>query len=222
MYVFFFFFTQSSNLRKFFNHCCHTRHFTFSVLKCGDSSCALCRPIRLTPDVFNTLKHLPDSTMQDDGHYRHFKDLLGKKTTEDCRPSNKKAREVRKGPFVPSIQHAKNTNLMVQCEECLKWRLVYSKCKLSAQKRTALEHEFEDFSFSCGCDLQDIGIEDVFVRDLTRSDHMEKLYYSLGHEVICIYCTEPITGDDAVSNDSPTYPQCAGCKDLPGIHKYGK
>ena len=66
---------KSSNLRKFFNHCCHARHYTFSVLKCGDSLCALCQPIKLTPDVFNTLKHLPDPTMQDDGHYRHFKEL---------------------------------------------------------------------------------------------------------------------------------------------------
>ena len=43
--------------------------------------------------------------------------------TEDGRSSIK---EVRKGPFVLSIQHAKNTNLMVQCEECLKQRLVHS------------------------------------------------------------------------------------------------
>ena len=51
---------------------------------------------------------------------------------------------------------------------------------------------------------------------------MVRYYWSLVYVVICIYCSEPITKEDAVSNDSLTYPQCAGCKDLPGIHKYGK
>lgn len=211
--------TKTSNLRQFFDHCCHTRHYTFSVLKCGDSACSVCKPTRLPLDVFSTLKHLPDPTLQDNGHYKPFKDVLGMKTTEDDRPSNKKSREVRKGPFVPSIQHAKNTNLMVQCEECLKWRLVYSRYKLSGEKRATLEQEF---SFSCGCDLNDLGLDEVFVRDVTCSDHVEKLYYSLGHEPICVYCSEPIASEDTDQSDCPTYPQCAGCKDLPGVHKYGK
>lgn len=99
---------------------------------------------------------------------------------------------------------------MVQCEECLKWRLVYSRYKLSVQKRTMLEHKFEEFSLSCGCDLNNLGLDKVFVRDLTCSDHMEKLYYSLGHGPICIYCSEPITSEDTDQSDSPTYPQCAG------------
>ena len=157
--------------------------------------------------------------MGEDGHYKPLEEVIGKKTTEDGRPSKKKARDIRKGPFVPSIQHAKNTNLMAQCEECLKWRLVYSRHKLSAQQRAMLENKFEDFSFSCGCDLADVGLDEVFVRDLTCNDHVEKLYYSLGHETICIYCSEQI---EKTILESPNYPQCEGCKDLPAVHKYGK
>ena len=109
---------------------------------------------------------------------------------------------------------------MVQCEECLKWRLVYSRCKLTVEQRTTLKSQFEDFSFSCGCDLQDLGLEVVFMRDLTCSDHVEKLYYSLGHEPICVQRSEPI--EDMGSPESPIYFQCEGCKDLPEVCKYGK
>lgn len=92
------------------------------------------RPPRLLPDVFSNLHHLPDPTLGEDGHYEPFKEVFGKTTTEEGRPSMRKARDVRKGPFVPSIQHTKNTNLMAQCEDCLKWRLVYSRYKLASQQ----------------------------------------------------------------------------------------
>ena len=210
---------KSSSLRKFLSHCCQVRHYTFSVLKCGKPTCTICRPPRLPSDVFDQLHHLPDPSMGEGGHYKPFMDVFGRTTTEDERPSKKKSRDVRKGPFIPSVQHAKNTNVMVQCEECLKWRLVYSRYKLKPAEKAELEAKFEDFSFSCGCDLYDIGIDDVFVRDLTCSDHMEKLYYSLGHEIICVYCSEEV---EDTNQDGSIYPQCTGCKDLPPIHKYGK
>ena len=35
-------------------------------------------------------------------------------------------------PFVASVQHTRNTNLMIQCEECEMWQLVYSNYKLSS------------------------------------------------------------------------------------------
>ena len=50
---------------------------------------------------------------------------------------------------------------------------MYSRHKLPAQQRATLENKFEEFSFSCGCDLVDLGLEEVFVRDLTCSDHVE-------------------------------------------------
>ena len=58
----------------------------------------------------------------------------------------------------------------------------------------------------------------MFVRDLTCNDHVEKLYYSLDHEAICVYCSEPIEGDDM---ECPNYPQCAVCKDMTPVHRLG-
>ena len=44
----------------------------------------MCKPVRLRPDVFANLHHLPDPVMSSDGHYCQFKDVLGVAT---CRPS---------------------------------------------------------------------------------------------------------------------------------------
>ena len=38
---------KNKDLRLFFEHCCHVRHYTFSVLKCGDPSCTTRQPVRL-------------------------------------------------------------------------------------------------------------------------------------------------------------------------------
>lgn len=56
---------------------------------------------------------------------------------------------------------------------------------------------------------------EVFVRDLTCSDYVEKLYYSLGHDTIFVHCSEPIENEEMTPPDCPNYPQCEGCKDLP-------
>ena len=56
---------KNPNLRRFFDHCCRVRHYTFSVLKCGNDACSICRRVRLPCDVFNELHHLPDPTLGD-------------------------------------------------------------------------------------------------------------------------------------------------------------
>ncbi len=73
--------------------------------------------------------------------------FLGAIWEEEGWPSRIKT---RKGP---SVQHARNT----KCEECHKWRLVYSRYKLTSQQRTTLSQKIEEFAFSCGCDLEDLG-----------------------------------------------------------------
>ena len=44
---------------RFIQHCCQASHYTFDILKCGDSSCTLCKPVRLPREVFDTIKHIP-------------------------------------------------------------------------------------------------------------------------------------------------------------------
>jgi hypothetical protein len=53
-------------------------------------------------------------------------------------------------PYSPSVQHAKNTDIMVQCENCAKWRLIFSKKKLTKREGQQLNSILDDVSFTCG------------------------------------------------------------------------
>ena len=121
-------------LKKFLDHCCRFRHYQFSIKKCGAEDCDICRPPRLPQQTFEIVNVLPDPVPGEDEHYLPFEKVYGTNTTEVHRPSSSKRSKKQKTlPFVASIQHVKNVNLMVQCEECGLWRIVYSKKKLSVQ-----------------------------------------------------------------------------------------
>ena len=199
-------------LSCFLDHCCHSRRYAFSIKKCGETSCTLCRPVRLDKEIFSQIHHLPDPVVGADGHYSPFKEVLGTKTVENC-PSF----QIRKGkrktlPFSASIQHVKNVDIMVQCEECLMWRLLYSKQKLSKSERSSLQTTLENVTYSCGAQLQDLDLSgnlaEVYVRDVRCYDPIEKLYYSAGkYEDICIHCA----AEENLTTKDGCYPQCATC-----------
>ena len=127
-------------LKRFIDHCCHFRHYQFSIKKCGADDCSICQPPRLPPQVFETVHVLPDPVPGEDDHYLPFEKVYGTPTTEIQRPSlSKRSKKQKTLPFVASIQHARNVNLMVQCEESGMWRLIYSKKKLSSQAKSELE-----------------------------------------------------------------------------------
>ena len=206
----------SSKLVKFIEHCCVQRHNFFDILKCGDSDCNICLPPRLSPEVFVKLDHLPDPVPGPEDHYKKFSDIFGTKTTEQHRPSSKKRSSKDKSlPFPASIQHVKNIDMMLMCDECEMWRLLYSKRKLKAQEKVEVEQGLNGQSFSCGAQLQDSDLPDylkeiVFVRKLACEDPVERLYYSAKFEDICIHCFGPV---DPWSDTEPFYPQCKACED---------
>ena len=182
-------------------------HYTFDILKCGKDSCELCEPVRLPRDIFSSIKHLPFPAPDDYGHYQPFSTVLGKDTTEENQPSLKgraSNAQVKSLPFYASVQHVINAQLMVQCEECNMWRLVYSKYKLSVAKCHQLQQFLNDHSYSCGAKLQDLHLgDDVEIRDHACGDTIEKLYYSAGFEPVCVYC-----GCDQPFTSPEQYPQC--------------
>ena len=94
--------------------------------------------------------------------------------------------------------------------ECNIWRLVFSKKKLSAAARTTLQSLLEDVSYTCGASLEDLhlpmGIQ-VVIWDHRCGDPIEKLYYSVGYEDICIFCAA--SGDLVVP--SSAYHICPTC-----------
>ena len=116
--------------QEFLSHCCQARHYSFCVKKCGSTDCNICLPPRLPSDVFSKIHNLPDPTPGSDGHYKRFSEVYGTKTIEAHRPSlAKKAGKAKTLPFIASVQHVRNISLMIQCEECEMWRLLYSPKK---------------------------------------------------------------------------------------------
>ena len=115
------------SLKAFLSHCCQKQHYSFCIKKCGDSTCDICKPARLPPEIFSQIHHLPDPMPASDGHYKPFSEVYGTLTTKTHHPSSTKPTGKAKIlPFVASIQHVRNMSLMVQCEECTMWHLLYT------------------------------------------------------------------------------------------------
>ena len=107
------------SLVQFLSHCCQVRHYSFTIKKCGVSSCRLCKPVRMAQEKLDALSVLLDRVPGEEGHYRTFHEVYGIPTSEQFRPSLQCRSKQRCMPFSPSIQHfKKNVDIMVQCEEC--------------------------------------------------------------------------------------------------------
>ena len=121
-------------------------------------------------------------------------------------------------PFSASIQHVKNVDLMLQCDKCAMWRVLYSCFKLTRKERSDLQKVIKGISFTCGAPLQDLELpghlNEVCTRELSCGEPIEKLYYTAKYSPICIYCADDV---DSVPNDK--YPQCSACKGKPEIKK---
>jgi len=102
--------------------------------------------------------------------------------------------------------------MMMLCEECNMWRLLYSKAKLKKAQRTSLELLLVHIH-TCGSSLQDMELpepfSEVYVRNINCFDPTEKLYYSAGYIPICIYCAEKV---EINVDSSEFYPQCLHCQ----------
>jgi hypothetical protein len=107
--------------------------------------------------------------------------------------------------------------MMIQCEECEMWRLVYSKCKLTAVERLQLDNAHSDYTYTCGATLSDLDISlaDVCIRDIQCYDPLEKLYFSMNKDPICIYCC----GSANLATKEGCYPQCNNCDSKPSVQK---
>ena len=45
--------TSHPSLKDFLSHCCQQKQYSFSVKKCGDTSCHICKPPRLPSEIFH-------------------------------------------------------------------------------------------------------------------------------------------------------------------------
>ena len=180
---------SKQGLMAFLKHCCTCRHYSFQIKKCGSDICGICQLVKLPNEIFESLHVLPDPVSSEDGHY---KTLEESQTDEIHRPSLQKTSKRKKTlPFSASIWYVKNVNLMLQCEECSMWRLLYSRCKLTRKERTDLQMAIDGISFTRGAPLQDLELpgrlSEVYTRELSCGEPTEKLYYTAKYSPICVH-----------------------------------
>jgi hypothetical protein len=98
-----------------------------------------------------------------DGHYLSFDQVYGTNTNESYRPSLKKNstkklnkkklhsnKQEKQMPFNPTSQYAKNVGTVIQCGDCEKWRVLYSKKKITSNEKLILDEFLEAIIYTCG------------------------------------------------------------------------
>lgn len=139
----------------------------------------MCKPVRLPADVFKSLRHLPLPMPGEDGHYAPFSEVFGTQTSEHRPSLTSSSTKKNTLPFYASVQHVKNVDLVIECEECGMWRLVYSKYKLKKEQRSRLQQIIEAHAYTCGSKLSQLELPNEFeyveVRYHRCYDPIEKL-----------------------------------------------
>ncbi|KAI8484568.1 hypothetical protein Bbelb_376750 [Branchiostoma belcheri] len=137
------------NLAGFMQHCCISRHYFFSIKKCGNSACKYCKKPRLPPEMFSRLKNFPDPVIDASGeHFKQFHEVYGTDTSENHRPSLNASRTTGHGmPFNPS---AEKTRGIVMCLDCRRPRTIHSLKALTTKQKTQLDGLKEESMYTCG------------------------------------------------------------------------
>ena len=173
--------------------------------------------------MFRNLKNLPDPVLGSDGHYLPFDEVFKQSTTEKDRPSLKKQKHKKSLSYSPVKQHVTNVNVVIQCDECDKWRLLFSKRKLQPDQRRELRFLLTDVSYTCGANFTDLHLPEhlqcVQVREHQCSDGIEKLYYSAyPSDILCIHCGSI---ENIMEYEDGVYPFCSDCTDRGKVYKRG-
>ncbi|XP_072045612.1 LOW QUALITY PROTEIN: uncharacterized protein [Amphiura filiformis] len=208
----------TQKLKDFISEHCVCGQYQLSIKRCGAEDC-VCGAPRTSPDTFADLHHLPFPIPQQE-KYIHFEDLYGKEEAkvENYVPSKmQRAAQRHSMPFSPSSQKAKNAKMVVQCGECLKWRVCYSARVLKPDQRQKLERALDGVTYSCGTCFQNVSTDDddsifnaVYVNDkLTCDLPIEARDYVTFDDPLCYYCGSE---DDLITGNS-NYPLCNECND---------
>ena len=177
----------------------------------------------MNTELFKTLRYLPDPMLASDGHYLPFDDAFKSQTSEKDRPSLQTQKHKKSLSYTPVKQHATNVGVVIQCDECNKWRLLFSKRKLAIQECIQLEQLLTDISCTCGARMKDIqlplGLNCVEIRIHDCNDRIEKLYYTAyPRDVLCIHCGNT---NNIVDSEEMIYPYCNDCSNKERVYKRG-
>ncbi|CAB4484550.1 unnamed protein product [Rhizophagus irregularis] len=221
---------------EFYNHCCRSRHYFFEIKKCGSLDWHICKPVRCDSETWLKVHNFPDPIPSLDGKkYKSFEELYGQETSEEYRPSLKyKKNSNNEMGFKPSAQCCKNVGTLIQCGECDKWRVIYSKSKLALQESEELARFLDEIQYTDGDSFYDIASNDtndsmkklfsiVKVNNtLTCNSPIEIPYYSsrLFKEVLCFNCG--VECEEHNTNHGEYFPYCEDCDSMSDENKKRK
>ena len=154
------------------------RNYFFVIKKCGSSDCDMCSSPCLPSSVFSEIHVLPDPMPGYEGHYKRFADVYGTTTDESHCPSlQKRSLKAKTLPLASSLKHVKNVDMMLECEHCGRWWLLYCQQKLTKKERKSLQEALANVSFTCGVPLQELELPgklaNVYVRDISCEEPIE-------------------------------------------------
>lgn len=205
---------RNENLKTWMEQHCRLRHYCFQVQKCSNPEC--CPTPRLQSDM---LQWLPDPVKDPNSdHYLPLDEVLGTDTSDNDRPGlslvHKAKSRVQPGMDQQGQAHMytfmedavqeqeKNTSLftaqcargVVNCEECSKPRMFYSRLKLSSRQSLQLSLVLSELDYTCGSPLlpESHSLSKTVQARLAIScgDAIEFTFYSsaMGRADTCSYC----------------------------------
>ena len=179
--------------------------------KCGKNNCTSCFAPKLPSDVFDTLRHLPDSE-PDKGHFKSFHEFFGTETGEKYLPLSHTENCSHKIPFNPLKQHANNTRIVLKCKYCNKPRLVYSRNKITSNITTKFIKETLDLYYICGTSINELSNKEQYKvlhvrQNLRCQDPVEAIYFSMDYEKVCVHCGMM----QKLSTQPNKQPMCSTC-----------
>ena len=239
---------------------CQARHYTFQIRKCENADC--CLPPDLPKEVLSWLPDpvLDESGC----HYKPYEEVKSTSTTEADRPSLKVNKKSKKGlnaatgkdsdqlsvaanlnqadpnqvvqlPFAESVMCSVQTARgVVECVECSKPRVVYSKLKLSERENITLATALSEYDFTCGSALLPPNVslskKAMLRANLSCATPIELPFYGggLGKTDLCVYCAaeEAPTDQELRQQYQTVLPLCEVCRangKLPIVQRpYGK
>ena len=91
--------------------------------------------------------------------------------------------------FRPSAQCCKNVGMLIQCGECDKWWVIYSKSKLSSQNDKELTRFLDGIQYTCGDTFYDLSSS---IQNSNSTNNSMKKLFSIVKVNNTLTCNSPI------------------------------
>ena len=202
----------SNKMRLFLDGHCKERHYLFSIKKCGSNDC-VCGKVRLNPEVFKDIHHLPDPkpSSSNSDKFAKFEEIY---ETTPKKMTNTFHRKKQKARNMGCLSHHRHRPVTIQnwyynAKNAFVGDVCIARRSFQNIKKNEAMQLFELVSYSCGSSLQGIrhfeddDEEDSVIQKLhtstklTCNSSMEIPYYGIFcNEPLCYYC-----GQDSFSGE---------------------